>query len=482
LANFTLTNLHFGVIIKTIIRASVRNPRQRVAVRIVIVTTNFTPQSDRQQNESPKPMRQFPAKLYVETTTQCNLACPMCVKQTWGSDAVEGFLDPGIFEQVKPAFPHLDALILNGIGEPLLHPLLEKFISAAKETMQRGSWVGFQSNGLLIDRDRARSLVAAGLDKICISVDAINPELYRSVRSGGELGSIEQAFSDLLSAKKSASDSSLQVGIEFVVMSDNLLELPGAVRWAAQHGATFAIVTHLLPYHEAMVAHTCFDANTDSALELYRSWKEKAVREGIDIYRYPEVYLKYEKNRQDREVVDFVEAMKSSAVSKGVFLHLDKLFNRGDVRAREVERVFDEALTVATETGVELRLPLAVPKSVRTCEFVEEGGAFISWDGNVHPCYFLWHRYHCFIDGHEKFVAPKVFGSLKERGLLEIWNSPEYIAFRKNVLRYDYPYCFNCGFALCDYVQGEEFQQDCYVNTEPCGACLWCMGIFHCLR
>jgi hypothetical protein len=50
------------------------------------------------------------------------------------------------------------------------------------------------------------------------------------------------------------------------------------------------------------------------------------------------------------------------------------------------------------------------------------------------------------------------------------------------VIGYDYPFCFNCSFALCDYIQGEEFHQDCYVNTEPCGACLWCMGVFHCLR
>ena len=445
-------------------------------------TSSSTRQADRRQEESPNPMRQAPAKLYVETATQCNLACPMCVKQSWGSDAAEGLLDPGIFEQVKPAFPYLDALILNGIGEPLLHPLLEKFIRDAKKAMRTGSWVGFQSNGLLIDRDRARSLVEAGLDKICISVDALSPQLYRAVRSGGELGSIEQAFFNLMSAQKSASGSSLKVGIEFVVMQDNLLELPGVIRWAAHHGATFAIVTHLLPYHETMVSHALYDANTDSALELYRSWEEKAVKEGIDIYRYPNVYLKYEKNQRDQKVVDFIEAMKSDAVSKGVYLHLDKLLKRADVRVREVMRLFEEARAVADETGIDLRLPLAVPKSERTCEFVEEGGAFISWDGKMHPCYFLWHRYQCYIDGHKKFVAPKVFGNLNGRGILDIWNSTAYSHFRKNVLRYDYPYCFNCGFALCDYVQGEEFQQDCYTNTEPCGSCLWCMGVFHCLR
>lgn len=441
-----------------------------------------SPSTPTRKQRAEAPMRPFPTKLYVETATQCNLACPMCVKQTWGKDEAEGLLVPALFERIRPALPHLDALILNGIGEPLLHPHLEEFISTAKGAMPPGSWVGFQSNGLLIDDDRARSLVASGLDKICISVDAADPEVYRALRTGGDLERIEGAFSALLAAKKSSRASALQLGIEFVVMRDNLQELPDVLRWAAKRGVSFAIVTHLLPYHETMVSQTLFDANTDKAVALFRNWKEKARKEGIDISRYPAVYLKYGKTPEEWKICDTVGAMKAEAFSQGVFLHLDNLFKRGDVRAHEVARVFDEARVVAAGTGIDIRLPEAVPRNERTCEFVEEGGAFISWDGNVHPCYFLWHRYHCFIDGREKFVKPKVFGNLHTQELLEIWNSQPYQTFRRNVTGYDYPYCFNCGFALCDYVQGEEFQQDCYVNTEPCGACLWCMGVFHCLR
>jgi putative metalloenzyme radical SAM/SPASM domain maturase len=440
---------------------------------------------NRVEEQAKKPSlsrRPHPSKLYVETATKCNLACPMCVKQNWGNDTGEGLFDPELFDRITPALPHLDALILNGIGEPLMHPGLESFIRIAKAYMPASGWVGFQSNGLLITPERAESLVASGLDKICISVDAVNPAVYRALRSGGTIGAIERAFSDLLTATRNHPGSSLRIGIEFVAMRDNLHELPRTLRWAARQGAAFAIVTHLLPYHKAMTEQALFDANTDSAVELFRSWKEKARIEGIEIERYPEVYLKYEKKGPEREIVMMVEAMKADAVSRGIFLHLDKLFSMGDVRARDVAAVFEEARAVAAEAGIELHLPLAVPKSVRSCEFVEEGGVFISRDGNVHPCYFLWHRYRCFIDGHEKFVKPQVFGNLQEQGILEIWSSPAYRAFRENVVGYDYPYCFNCSFALCDYVQHEDFQQDCYVNTEPCGACLWCMGIFHCLR
>jgi hypothetical protein len=71
---------------------------------------------------------------------------------------------------------------------------------------------------------------------------------------------------------------------------------------------------------------------------------------------------------------------------------------------------------------------------------------------------------------------------VKERNILDIWNDRDYRSFRESVLRYDFPFCFDCSFALCDYVQGEEFEQDCYISSVPCGACLWCTGLFHCLQ
>ncbi len=150
--------------------------------------------------------------------------------------------------------------------------------------------------------------------------------------------------------------------------------------------------------------------------------------------------------------------------------------------ADRLETVFAETRIAASEAEVKLKLPEIVPKKSRRCEFVEEGCVFVSWDGQIHPCYFLWHHYQCFINGMEKTVKPKVFGNLSDLNLVEIWNDPAFLSFRKGVLRYDYPYCFNCSFALCDYVQGGDFEQDCYVNAEPCGICLWCMDVFQCLK
>ncbi|WP_461395713.1 radical SAM protein, partial [Deferrisoma sp.] len=127
-------------------------------------------------------LRPHPTKLFVETTTRCNLRCAMCVKQTRENAVAEGDLAPEVFEALAPAFPRLEALVLSGIGEPLLHPGLERFIRRAREAMPAEGWIGFQSNGLLLDGARARSLVEAGLGRICLSLDAVSPATFARIR------------------------------------------------------------------------------------------------------------------------------------------------------------------------------------------------------------------------------------------------------------------------------------------------------------
>lgn len=543
--------------------------------------------------------RQWPSKLFVETTTRCNLSCIMCVKQTWDTKTMEGDMADETFASLEPAFPHLEVLVLNGVGEPLIDRRLEDFIRRAKKLMPADSWVGFQSNGMLLDEKRAISLVEAGLDRICLSADALNPDTFREIRPGGEEQGVERAFAALQAAKSACGRPDLRVGLEFVLMRDNTGELPGLLRRAASLGVSFAIVTHVLPYAESRVPQTAFDSNMDAAVKLFGIWREKAAAEGLDLGDYFKVLWKYMRNPTDRDLAEFiselstsvtspeiqgkaqlqlgsslptkqitikdfadtsqqlrgliegdsgwksaverifaeicrsarcgflgadeaeaivhlwkdrtggggtplaeylkvlwkysrtqkeqrlydlVEEMKAEARAGDITLHLKNLMERDEEWAQELERVFAEARAVASETGMDLRLPGTAPGSSRRCDFVEEGGAFISWKGGVHPCYFLWHQYGCHLFGRKKFVTARVFGNVLERGILDIWNDPSYRSFREEVLRYDFPYCSNCNVVPCQYLSAEEFEQDCYGNTVPCGDCFWCMGMFNCMK
>ncbi len=437
---------------------------------------------DRHAGETPPPFRPYPSRLCVETTTRCNLSCAMCMKQA-GGGVSDGDLSDEDFRRLEPAFPHLEALVLNGIGEPLLHPGLERFIARAKALMPAGSWVGFQSNGLLLDDVRARSLVEAGLDRICLSLDAVCPDTFRKIREGGEVEDLEQAFSALHKARALRDEPPLRIGVEFVVMRDNIHQLPDVLRWSASRGANFAVVTHLLPYDRDHVAKAAYDANTDEAINLFDKWKEKARVERIDMSNYFFLsFCKYIRTPEEQRIVDFVQEMMAEARALDIFLHVQNLLKRDVALAEEVARVFAEARRVADETGLELRLPGVAPSNNRKCDFVDGGGAFVSWDGKVYPCYFLWHKFACYFSGRKKYVTPKVFGSLAEHGIAEIWNDKAYLDFRKEVMRHEYPFCTNCNLIPCEYLYAEEFEQDCFTNTVPCGDCFWCMGLFQCLQ
>ena len=430
----------------------------------------------------PCALRKHPTKLFVETTTRCNLSCFMCVKQADGCGIAEGDLAPTTFAALEPALPTAEALILNGIGEPLLHPGLEDFIAAAKRLMPAGSWVGFQSNGMLLDDARALSLLSAGLDKICLSLDAVSPSTYKRIREGGQLLAIEHAFSAIAKAKAALKNDTFQLGIEFVVMPSNMEELPAVLSWASTHGTSFAIVTHALPYVEAEATNLTYETCSAEAIDLFKKWQGLAAAEDADLYLYPRIIWKFSKTDEDLKVISFVERMKTDAEQNGIYLNLKKLFALDLAHIERTAQVFSEARQTAEACGIDLKLPELLLKEARRCDFVEEGGMFVSWDGEVFPCYFLWHHYHCFASGWRQAVKPRSFGNLTATSALEIWNTGAFKAFRENVIRYDYPYCASCSLAPCDYVQTDHFEQDCHINEEPCGSCLWCMGIFQCLR
>lgn len=423
----------------------------------------------------------LPGKLFVEVTTRCNLHCGMCVKQTPKGEIMEGDMREDIFLALRPLFKELSALILNGIGEPLLFKDLERFIEIARAEISRG-WIGFQTNGMLMSEKRAHSLMDSGVDRICISIDSTSGDLFKRIRKGGEVTEVERAFRHLIQAKRDLSRDDFQLGIEFVLMKDNIHELPATIEWAAERGVTFAIVTQVLPYDSSVVSQAVYDTNTHGAIEIYKKYSLRAWAAGIRLSDFSKVYMKFRKNEYERQVCELIEEMKKEAAEEGIVLHIENLFSRDEEWFRRAEEILKEAEEIAAQRGMEIVLPELAPRNTRRCEFVESDSVFVSWDGRVHPCYFLWHQYNCYIGGIEKMVKPWVFGDLRESSILEIWNSDRFRNFRNEVRRYEFPFCFDCGFALCNYVQDADFEQDCYTLKVPCGACLWCTGLFHCLQ
>jgi putative metalloenzyme radical SAM/SPASM domain maturase len=426
------------------------------------------------------PFRQAPTKLFVEVTSRCNLQCAMCPKQAPGGRDHDGDMDEAVFARLAPAFPRTETLVMNGIGESLLHAGLERMVALARRDMPASGSIGFQTNGQLLTAARARSLVQAGVDRVCVSADAVAPDLFAKLRAGGQQGAVERALAHTYAAGQEAGRK-VSLGVEFVAMRNNVAQLPELVRWAARHHVEFIIVTHMLPYSEEAAGNSAFETSNAAARAIFDEWRARAAAEGVDIGRYYEVFMTFHRSPEQARVMEWTRRMVEDAAARGITLNLLRLFSKDEGLLQRVEESFAEAAEVARHAGIDLRLPATVPSPERRCEFIEEGSAFVSWDGDVHPCYFLWHRYQCFVGGSEKKVKPHSFGNLRERDIMEIWNGASFGDFRGEVVRYEYPFCHDCNAALCSDVRDEEVT-DCHLGAVPCAACMWCTGVFQCLQ
>jgi len=428
----------------------------------------------------PPALRPYPSKAFIELTSRCNFRCAICARQGESRPASEGDMEHQLFVSLVSGLADAEAVVFGGLGEPLLHVGAEEFIHEARKTIRPDGWVGLQSNGSLIDQRRAVSLVRAGLDKICISVDSSSPAGYGRMREGGHLAQVECAMDALAKAKRTHAVA-VDIGVELVLQRDNLDDLPAAVRWASRHGAGFMLVSHLIPFRRGLASEVLYDTTLEEAVMLFAQYAAAATRGGVDLLRYHDVFMKYRQTPDERSIVRLVEEMVSEGHRRALALNLRKMFALDPAAAERVKTVFRRAESIAREAGVRLMLPEVLARSRRKCPFVEDGSVFVSWDGSVHPCHFLWHGGRCFVHGVEQTVQRRTFGKLPEVHLLDLWNDPAFASFRAHVHLHRYPFCFDCGFALCDYVCRGEFEQDCWTNEEPCGACLWGTGLFQCL-
>ena len=360
-----------------------------------------------------------PAKVYVEPTNACNLACSTCVRHAW--DEPEGFMAWSTFEAVVDGLERGGTAAFMGLGEPLLHP---RFLDMVRLVKQRGLRAEVTTNALLLDDPLATGLLAAGLDQLVVSIDGANAETFGLVRSGASLDSVVANVRRLHDGKGPNYGPSVRIGVEFVAMRSNVGELPGLGRLAAQLGATFIIVSNVLAYTPDLLGETLYDHHA--------RWLSGAVTTAAPHWRLPAFDW-------DREV--------------GASL--------GEALTRSGPVSFFGADSETTRSH---------------CPFIEAGACAVAWHGGVSPCPPLLHTYTCYVRGREKRMLRWEVGKLPEETLAAVWAKPDYVAFRDRVRRFEFPPCTDCGCELA-----ETNEEDCLGNPHPaCGDCLWARGVVRC--
>ena len=192
----------------------------------------------------------------------------------------------------------------------------------------------------------------------------------------------------------------ISLGLEFVAMQDNLHQLPEIVRWAARNRFSFVIVTHMVAYNTDMTGSAAFVPVTDLSQQVHREWRERAAADGVDLNQPLSLFMHVGPGEpEEYRRAEYIAKMVAHASQQDVPLNHERLLRWDETPLRQTREWFEAAEEIAREEGIDLRLPATMPTRARRCDFVEDGSFFVSWDGDVHPCYSLWHRYSCHIGG-----------------------------------------------------------------------------------
>ncbi len=367
------------------------------------------------------------ARVYVEPTNQCNLACRTCVRNTWDEPA--GQMTDATFARIIDglrAFSPPPTVFFGGLGEPLSHPHIVDMVDQARSA---GSWVELITNGTLLSQDLSRRLIAAGLDVLWVSLDGARPESYADVRLGAALPQVLANLAGFRAARRPAQYPTPEIGIAFVAMKRNIAELPDILHLGGRLGATRYLVTNLLPYTADMRAETLYAAALNHLTCLPSRWAPHLDLPRMDV------------NQVTREPL--YQVMRGG---RNISFAGQNLSGAGD-----------------------------------RCPFIERGATAIGWDGGLSPCLPLLHDHVSYLDDINRFGARfsrrYTVGNLAERDLSDLWNDPAHIAFRERVQVFDFSPCTFCGG--CELAESNE--EDCFGNTFPtCGGCLWAQGVIRC--
>ncbi len=132
-------------------------------------------------------------KVYVEITNVCNLSCPFCIGNQRKPESISLANFKIILQKLKG---HTKYLYLHVLGEPLLHPDIEKIIELAKEDF----FINITTNGYFIKKIKnnlnirqinislhsytknSHKTIEEYLEDIYISIEQLKRSTYISLR------------------------------------------------------------------------------------------------------------------------------------------------------------------------------------------------------------------------------------------------------------------------------------------------------------
>jgi MoaA/NifB/PqqE/SkfB family radical SAM enzyme len=221
----------------------------------------------------------LPRSIYIEPTSRCNEFCQQCPR-TLLSREDDRDLTFEKFRYIVDQFPVLERVVLHGLGEPLLNKELPQMVRYLKE---RGTYVLFNSNGIVLTPKKGQALIDSGLDEYRLSMDGASRQTYARVRGVDAFEKIWRNVRAFIAMQKEQNVGKPAVSLWFTAMRENLHELPELIELAAENGVPEVYLQRLV-YFEQGLAHSrqaLFRRSTPEELDIVRRAEQMCKERGI---------------------------------------------------------------------------------------------------------------------------------------------------------------------------------------------------------
>ncbi len=423
----------------------------------------------------------WPKIAQIEVTSHCNFECKMCIQHTWKETPLD--MNLTLFEKVaEELFPHLDKVILYGLGEPLMHPNFLKILEISRKYLSPEGLIDFTTNGSLLTPDLADQILEYWLNRIIMSVDTSNLPKLMMIREGAS-DVIFTHLEHLASLRKQGKLNEL--AIETVIMRSNYHDLPNLVEFCSSMGIDSIYGSHILPHSKDEISESIYFTMSEESWAISSEICRKGWEFVSNVLFNPNEN-KFGNKSTKAPLLDQLRRMVEDGRREEIGFNPPLIYEtfRKMALVDEVKRVFALSLETAQKYGVNLDLPPIFPsKSQRSCPFVKHDALMIKADGGITPCYNFSHDQCAFVNQHEQRDTAVHYGSVMERSVHEIWHSPDYAALRARLRDMDaeIPWCGDCTFSTnnCFYVASNE--SDCLGNRPGCHECLYSVNLVRCI-
>ena len=180
--------------------------------------------------------------LRIALTSRCNLRCLYCHHE--GEVEPNGEISDEMVIGVSQAAAALGvrSLKLTG-GEPLLRRGLADLVARMPQHMK----ISLTTNGIYLAQ-QAEGLAQAGLNRVNVSLDSLQPQTYRAITKGRE-GDLEEVLQGLDAA---AAAGLLPIKLNVVVLKQNEAEIPAIIDFCRERGLIAQLIQLLDLDHKGL--------------------------------------------------------------------------------------------------------------------------------------------------------------------------------------------------------------------------------------